>query len=164
MTTLCQSLYFPAESYTIATFITVHVVLYYLCRDLDETALEQLHLSAAEARDIIDTCNLNVETAARSLRILMDPTYDNIQALTMAVSLTTPLAMSLYINNNPSSRYKPPRFHDRPRPGVLYLQLVECVNQLGITGFVLTQSTQAAKPRANAPFSGICGRATVHCL
>ncbi|RVX75638.1 hypothetical protein B0A52_00991 [Exophiala mesophila] len=94
VTTLCQSLYFPAESYTIATFITVHVVLYYLCRDLDETALEQLHLSAAEARDIIDTCNLNVETAARSLRILMDPTYDNIQALTMASLQATEVSRS----------------------------------------------------------------------
>lgn len=91
--TLCQSLYFPTEAYTVATFITAHVVLYYLSRDLDETALEQLHLSAAEARDMIDTCTHNVEMASRSLRILMDPTYDNIQALTMAVSLTTTIAL-----------------------------------------------------------------------
>lgn len=93
VTALCQNLYFPAEAYTVATFITAHVVLYYLCRDLDESALEQLHLSAAEARDMVDTCSHNVETASRSLRILMDPTYDNIQALTMAVSLTAIIAL-----------------------------------------------------------------------
>lgn len=87
LTGLCQSIYFPAEPYTIATFITVHTALYYLFRDLPLSDMEVLNMPRSEAQSMVDICVKNAEMACRNLRLVMDPTYENLQALMMGVSV-----------------------------------------------------------------------------
>lgn len=85
VTECCQALYFPAEPYTIATFLTVHVALYHLFRDLTPTEAAELGLTESMVSPILETCVQNGEIAARNLRLFIDPTYENILALMMTV-------------------------------------------------------------------------------
>ena len=85
ITALCQSLYFPAEQYTIATFITVHIALYFLFRDLTPHDVSELNMTKEEVSTIVDMCLENGEIAARNLRLFLHATLDNIQALMLGV-------------------------------------------------------------------------------
>lgn len=85
LTSICQRIYFPTEAYSIADFITTNIALYYLFRNLSPVAVQDLQLTADGLRDIVETCLHNADTASRSLRLMMDSTYENLQALTMAV-------------------------------------------------------------------------------
>ena len=87
ITGLCQNIYFPTEPYTIATFITVHTALYYLFRDLPLSDMEELNMDRSEVKSMVDICVKNAEVACRNLRLVMDPTYENLQALMMGVSV-----------------------------------------------------------------------------
>lgn len=84
---LCQDLFFPAEPCTIATFITAHTTLYYLFRDLPLKDMEALNLTRSEVTSLVDMCVKNSQTAFSNLRLVMDPTYENIQALMIGVSI-----------------------------------------------------------------------------
>lgn len=85
VTELCQKIYFPAEEYTIATFITVHISLLNLFRDLTPADARELSLAPAELADMVATSRKNAEAALRNVRLYMEPTYDNIEALLLAV-------------------------------------------------------------------------------
>lgn len=85
LTVLCQKIYFPAEEYTIAVFITVHTSLYYLFRDLPPAAARELGLTACERDDIVATCKKNAEMAMRNVRLFMETNYENIEAITLSV-------------------------------------------------------------------------------
>ncbi|KAK5055930.1 hypothetical protein LTR84_012480 [Exophiala bonariae] len=78
---LCQDLFFPAEPCTIATFITTHTALYYLFRDLPLKDMEVLNLNSSEVKSLVEMCVKNAQVAFRNLRLVMDPTYENLQAL-----------------------------------------------------------------------------------
>jgi len=101
VTALCQNLYFPAEPYTIATFITVHTALYYLFRDLPVSDMEQLQMPRSEIQSIVDLCSKNSEIACRNLRLAMDSSYENMQALMMGVSVHTLTLIHLQETANP---------------------------------------------------------------
>ena len=85
ITSLCQKLYFPAEEYTIATFITVHVSLFYLFRDMSQTDARAQRLASSEIEEIVATCKKNAETAMRNVRLFMEANYENIEAVFLAV-------------------------------------------------------------------------------
>ena len=85
LTSLCQRIYFPAEEFTIAIFITVHVYLMNLFRELSQAELQDLAIAFTERDKIVSTCSKNAETAIGSLRLCMQPTYENIEALTQGV-------------------------------------------------------------------------------
>jgi hypothetical protein len=87
---LCQDLFFPAEPCTIATFITTHTALYYLFRDLPLKDMEALNLNSIEVKSLVDMCVKNAQVAFRNLRLVMDPTYENLQALMIGVSIYLP--------------------------------------------------------------------------
>ncbi|KIW65216.1 hypothetical protein PV04_07494 [Phialophora macrospora] len=94
LTSLCQKVYFPAEEFTIATFITVHVCLLNLFRDLSQSELRDLDLSVAERDRTVATCLKNAETAIRNLRLYMEPTYENIEALMQGSTLAMDLSQA----------------------------------------------------------------------
>ena len=87
LTTLCQKIYFPTEEFTIATFITVHVCLLNLFRELTQVEIQDLNLSVGEREAIFGVCLKNAETAVRNLRLYMPPTFDNIEALMLGVRM-----------------------------------------------------------------------------
>jgi hypothetical protein len=87
MTALCQKIYFPTEEFTIANFITVHVYLMNLFRELSALELRDLRLTADERAEIVAICSKNGELALRNLRLHMPPTYENIEALVLGVRI-----------------------------------------------------------------------------
>lgn len=86
LTDLCQKVYFPTEEYTIATFLTVHISLFYLFRQLPKAIAQELGFTASEIRELVATCSKNAEVAIRNLRLYMEPNHENIEALLSAVS------------------------------------------------------------------------------
>ncbi|EXJ56725.1 hypothetical protein A1O7_07069 [Cladophialophora yegresii CBS 114405] len=94
LTSLCQKVYFPAEEFTIATFITVHVCLLNLFRELCQSELRDLDLSGAERDRIVAICLKNAEAAIRNLRLYMQPTYENIEALVQGSTLAMDLSQA----------------------------------------------------------------------
>ncbi|ETI26260.1 hypothetical protein G647_03037 [Cladophialophora carrionii CBS 160.54] len=94
LTSLCQKVYFPAEEFTIATFITVHVCLLNLFRELSQSELRDLDLSGAERDRTVAICLKNAETAIRNLRLYMQPTYENIEALVQGSTLAMDLSQA----------------------------------------------------------------------
>lgn len=86
LTDLCQKIYFPTDEYTIATFITVHVSLFYLFRQLPKATAQELGFTASGVRELAATCSKNAETAMRNLRMYTEANYENIEALLFAVS------------------------------------------------------------------------------
>ncbi|OCT48870.1 fungal specific transcription factor domain protein [Cladophialophora carrionii] len=94
LTSLCQKVYFPAEEFTIATFITVHVCLLNLFRELSQSELRDLDLSGAERDRTVAICLKNAETAIRNMRLYMQPTYENIEALVQGSTLAMDLSQA----------------------------------------------------------------------
>ncbi|KAK6366298.1 hypothetical protein LTS17_010804 [Exophiala oligosperma] len=84
---LCQRIYFPTDDYTIATFITVHVSLYFLCDQMPEDTVNALNLSIDELQQMANTCANNAETAMRSMRLFMEASYETIEALLLAAMM-----------------------------------------------------------------------------
>jgi len=93
ITNLCQKLYFPAEEYTIATFITAHVSLFYLFRDMTGADAKAQNFTLVEIEDIVTTCSKNAETAMRNVRLFMEANYENIEAVLLAVRICSPSGM-----------------------------------------------------------------------
>ena len=83
---LCQKIYFPTEDYTIATFVTVHVSLFFLFHQMPKDTAKELQLDPAEVEVCVATCSKNAETAMRSMRVYMEANFENIEALLLAVS------------------------------------------------------------------------------
>ncbi|KAJ4519477.1 hypothetical protein HRR83_004499 [Exophiala dermatitidis] len=84
---LCQKVYFPTEEYTIATFLTVHTSLYYLFRDLTPEAARDLRFTPQGIDQITAMCKKNAEVAMRNVRLFMDVSYENAEALFLAAML-----------------------------------------------------------------------------
>ncbi|KAK4934577.1 hypothetical protein LTR10_024197 [Elasticomyces elasticus] len=92
LTELCQKIYFPTDEYTIATFITVHVSLNYLFRQLPKAVAQELGFTTTELRALAATCSKNAETAMLSLRMYMEANYENIEALLFASMMALELS------------------------------------------------------------------------
>ncbi|KAI1627569.1 hypothetical protein EDD37DRAFT_266206 [Exophiala viscosa] len=92
LTELCQKIYFPTDEYTIATFITVHVSLNCLFRQLPKAVAQELNFSASELRELVATCAKNAETAMLNLRMYMEANYENIEALLFASMMALELS------------------------------------------------------------------------
>ncbi|KIW20124.1 hypothetical protein PV08_00699 [Exophiala spinifera] len=85
---LCRKIYFPTDDYTIATFITVHVALYFLCNQMPKDTAKDLNFSSDELQQLADTCAHNAETAMRSMRLFMEASFETIEALLLAAMMT----------------------------------------------------------------------------
>ena len=86
ITDLCQKVFFAIEEYSIAVFITVHVSLFYLFRDLPIQEARMMNLSSTELGKIVSICGTNASIAVKHLRLSMEATHENIEALWFAVS------------------------------------------------------------------------------
>lgn len=84
---MCQKLYFPTEDYTITVWITVNCCLFYLFYHSDKTWYTALDVTKSEIEEYRDQCASNVDNAVQKLHLLMEPTLDGIQALTLASSV-----------------------------------------------------------------------------
>lgn len=83
---LCQKIYFPTEDYTIATFVTVHVSLFLLFRQMQKDTAKELQLGPSEIEICVATCSKNAQTSMGSMRVYMEANFENIEALLLAVS------------------------------------------------------------------------------
>jgi hypothetical protein len=154
ITGLCQNIYFPAEPYTIATFITVHTALYYLFRDLPLSDMEELNMSRSEVKSMVDICVKNAEVACRNLRLVMDPTYENLQALMMGVSVHSfnSIFCTLLIESL-CSLSLPWNCHDPPLDGHSLPPPAGCVKTPVTIGFPLTRPLRTEiRPRKDSSF------------
>jgi len=88
---LCRKIYFPTDDYTIATFITVHVAMYFLCNQMPKDTAKDLNFSSDELQQLADTCAHNAETAMRSMRLFMEASFETIEALLLAVRHFLPI-------------------------------------------------------------------------
>lgn len=82
---MCRKIYFPTDDYTIATFITVHVSLYFICDQMPEDTASELNVTSDELQQMASTCASNAETAMRSMRMTMEASFETIEALLLAV-------------------------------------------------------------------------------
>ncbi|KAJ9615532.1 hypothetical protein H2200_001607 [Cladophialophora chaetospira] len=94
LTSLCQRVYFPTEEFTIATFITVHVYLLNIFKELSQSELRDLTLEVNERDRVVAICLKNAKVAIRNLRMYMQPTFENIEALVNAATLAMDLSQS----------------------------------------------------------------------
>ncbi|KAK5257710.1 hypothetical protein LTR40_009348, partial [Exophiala xenobiotica] len=89
---LCQKIYFPTEDYTIATFVTVHVSLFLLFRQMQKDTAKELQLGPIEIEACVATCSKNAETAMRSMRVYVEANYESIEALLLAAMMALELS------------------------------------------------------------------------
>lgn len=159
---LCQDLYFPADPCTIATFITAHTTLYYLFRDLSSKDLDVLDLNSSDVKSLVDMCVKNAQVAFKNLRLLMDPTYENLQALLIGVSgslshYVTKIQLTASIYRR-SLRWT---CHDRPLDGLSSQLPAGCARMPVIIAFRRTRSLQMqTRPRRDY-YSGLYTQQTV---
>ena len=81
----CQSIFFPAEEYSIATYILVNAGLLVLFRDLNASSRAQIGVHEDELGPNIRICAQNVDAAVQTLHLFLAPTVENIQAVFLAV-------------------------------------------------------------------------------
>lgn len=86
-TALCQKVYFPADEYSIHTWILVNAGLFFLFRDGDGDLNEQLGISSEELQANVKICKTNVDTAIGCLRITVEPSLEACQAIILGASL-----------------------------------------------------------------------------
>lgn len=86
---LCQRVYFPTEDYSISVWVIVHCGLFYLFWYADKSTLPQFGLTAEDVNECRKHSAVNAESAIQRLRVCMDPTLDNTEALILAVRSKT---------------------------------------------------------------------------
>lgn len=89
LVSLCQRFYFPTDDYTVADFLTLNAALFLFISDLDESSAGQWQIGSTELTRDLELCMANLSTVARCLRMNMNPTIDNIQALVLTVCHVT---------------------------------------------------------------------------
>lgn len=89
---LCQKIYFPTEDYTIATFVTVHVSLFLLFRQMQKDTAKELQLGPSEIEICVATCSKNAQTSMGSMRVYMEANFENIEALLLAAMMALELS------------------------------------------------------------------------
>lgn len=87
-TELCQKIYLSAEEYSVAVWIIVHCGLFYLFWHCRKDMYSQLGMDSGVVEAYVKKCASNAEGAIHRLRLCMDPTVDNAEALILAVRLT----------------------------------------------------------------------------
>lgn len=89
----CKKVYFPTESFSHATFVSVNAGLYYLFQEKTALAVQRGDPAAAAVlRGYCDTCRDNLETAIANLSLLMPPRKETVEALIMAASYATEIS------------------------------------------------------------------------
>lgn len=81
----CRGVYFCTEDYSPATFIMVNCGLCNLFLELSFTVRSSQTKEAYQK--YLQICKYNVESALAGLNLLLPATKDNIQALTLGVSI-----------------------------------------------------------------------------
>lgn len=85
--TLCQSVYFPTQEYSIFTWILVNGGLFFLFRDGDGDLHEKLGVERAEVQSNLRICKTNVDTAVHALPLCIDPSLEACQSIILAASI-----------------------------------------------------------------------------
>ena len=84
-TDLCKKVYFPTEEYSISVWIMVHCGLFYLFWHCDKALYAELGMTSKDMEACRQQCASNAESAVQRLRICMEPTLENAEALILAV-------------------------------------------------------------------------------
>lgn len=89
----CKKVYFPTETFSQATFVSVNAGLYYLFQEKTALAVQAGDTAGAAAnRAHCDMCRDNLETALANLSLLMPPRKETVEALIMAASYATEIS------------------------------------------------------------------------
>lgn len=97
---LCQKIYFPADDYSLASWVIVNCGLFYLFRDSDQSQRKAMELDTTQINQYSTLCDSNITAAVQRMRLLIEPTVENMEALVLAGSVCmeqvkTPIAWKL---------------------------------------------------------------------
>ena len=84
---LCQRIYFPADDFSIAQWVIVNCGLFYLFRDSDKKQREAMQLSEEDIDQHSRLCDTNVSAAVQRMRLLLEPSIENMEALVLAANV-----------------------------------------------------------------------------
>lgn len=83
---MCQQVYFPTEDHSTAFVIVMMAGLWELLHNLGHDNVRQQGISESEIEDAKSLLKHSIDDAARSMPLLLDHSYRQIQALFLLVS------------------------------------------------------------------------------
>lgn len=86
VTDLCQQVYFAVQDYSIFTWATVNVCLFYLFVDLKQHHYGQIGVTSADVQSYLVTLAANINAVIPSLRLCQEPKLEACQAFDLMVT------------------------------------------------------------------------------